>query len=40
MTVLALASRLVSAGRFHLCSIVARIEVWSQTTSLTPPGSK
>jgi hypothetical protein len=29
MIVLALASRAVSAGRFHLCSIVARIDVWS-----------
>ena len=38
MTVAALASRSVSAGRFHLCSIVARIEVWSWTTLLTPPG--
>ena len=38
MTVAALASRLVSAGRFHLCSIVASTEVWSYTMLLTPPG--
>ena len=31
-TSLALASRKVSAGRFHLRSIVARIDAWSCTT--------
>ena len=34
-SVAAAASRLVSGGRFHLCSIVARIEVWSCTTFVT-----
>jgi len=38
MTSLALASRSVSAGRFHLRSIVASTEVWSCTTLVTPPG--
>ena len=38
MIVSALASRLVSAGTFHLLSIVASTEVWSWTTFVTPPG--
>lgn len=38
MTVAALASRRVSAGRFHLASIVASTEVWSWTTLVTPLG--
>src|ERR1035441_3232632 len=38
MTVFACASRSVSAGRFHLCSIVARIEVWSCGSLVTPLG--
>ena len=38
MTVAALASRLVRAGRFHLASIVARTEVWSWKTLVTPFG--
>src|SRR5690348_5991521 len=35
MSVVAFASRCVIAGRFHLRSIVARIEVWSWTVLVT-----
>ena len=35
-SVFAFASRNVIAGRFHFASIVARIEVWSCTTLVTP----
>jgi hypothetical protein len=38
MTLAALASRWVSAGRFHFSQIVARIEVWSCMTLVTAPG--
>jgi hypothetical protein len=39
VTVSALASRSVSAGRFQLASMVASTEVWSCTTLVTPPGA-